>query len=134
MTFDSDDKRHKLTVRISEKLRSDLDEYLDQRNDDETKATVVRDAIRERISGPDLSSGIEPPRDDTLRESYRRLVALSNSNGWVRSELAHAEIAQVTQHPKDAVRATIIRELQRRGYVKSQSDFAGRQLSYKVLQ
>lgn len=132
MTFSNEDKRAKLTVRISDKLRTKLNEFAD--SEGRSKAAVVRDAIRKEIHPHRPTDGREPPQEDDLRAAYLTLRDISTSEGWVRQDLALSEVAKATQRPKESIEATIIRELAQRGYLKTQSDFTGRHTSYKIRQ
>lgn len=126
MTFSREDRRPKLSVRVS----PDLKERVEQQPG--SISEFVRDAIRSRL--PDDGRNIRLPPEDDLREAYQELLHLVDDGGWVRDETATNHLSQQFSRSETSVRRTLLVPLCKHegDYLTRQSNATGRFVSYKI--
>ncbi|MFC6938925.1 ribbon-helix-helix domain-containing protein [Salinirubellus sp. GCM10025818] len=113
MTFEEEDPRPQLNVRLDEELMEQLDTLSDSTG--VTKTEVVRAAVKERLPER-MSEDHSVPSDENLRETYLWLLENSRPDGTIEAALAKNELAQFHGKSEELVKKTRLRPLQRRGW------------------
>lgn len=117
MTFSRDDPRTRVTFRVSEQFKADIDAYAEEHG--QSISDVCREAVEKWIGQPrDKPIGVTPPSEPELAEAWELLNQLAGTRGRIDQEEALPLLAQETQLPKPLARRKLVKPLEQRGYVK----------------
>ncbi len=130
-TLKGADEMKRLTVRVHEDLADEFDEWAEENHGDRSKAvrTFMRDAVGGGVDAEDLTP-LQPPREELLSDSYRKLCAFARRSGSdagiVRTETAERICSGGAEGlSKEDVDTSVLRPLQRRGYLRRISNIYG---------
>jgi len=119
------------SVRVQEDLLAEFDEWADKNYGSRSKAlrTFMRDAVDGGVEEEDLTP-LQPPREDLLAESYRKLCAFARRSGSTGGVVKDSTARRICAGGSDGlskedVDTSILRPLQRRGYLIRQSNVYG---------
>lgn len=131
MTFSREDSRTKITVRVSDGFEDRITEYAEEHG--KTKSDVIREAVAAEIGERRADDyGITPPAEKPLREAWEALNDVAGDSPVVDRETAVTTLAKRQQLPKSAAKNSLLKPLQRRGYVTLESDFSGENVVYRL--
>lgn len=117
MTFSRDDPRTHINVRVKEETKEELKEYAE--NNGINMSDMIRSLISDEIenAGEIINADVSPPVEKELRDSWILLNEISNDKDNVNADLALSALAQQQQISKELVKETIIKKLDKRGYL-----------------
>lgn len=117
MTFSRDDPRPRVSARVDEQLKDELENYA--KKEGKNMSEVVRNAISNEVQGvPSVDdSDVVPPAENELRQAWLILNQITGPNWTIESESALSILAQKLGKPRPLVRDHIIKPLSDRGYL-----------------
>ncbi len=116
-----------VSIKVPENLLEQYDAEVANRSEN------IREHMRKTV-GNKSDDGRQPPNDGTLAEAWHTLVNLSNANNWVTEVRAENILAQRHSLPMKEVRRSILRPLEKRGYVNRTTDQYGQQAAYQIYE
>lgn len=122
---DEGQRKKQVKIRADAELVEQFDEWCDER--EQTRSDALRAHMRAVVSGSrEYDTPRMPPTDnERLEAAYKRLCAVANSNGVVREETATAVLAAILGISKTETKPTVIKPLNKRGYLRQQSNAYG---------
>lgn len=129
----------RIALRLSDQLLNQYDEGVVEGSYD-NRSEAIREAMRRQI---DLAGGANretdgtkrvPPDDPDLAKAWDTLKSMTSADGWVTEERALSQLAQEFGMAQKTARHSLVKQLDKRGYVNIASDMMGRFQSYRVLE
>ncbi|WP_435358434.1 hypothetical protein [Haloarchaeobius sp. DFWS5] len=105
-------RKKQVKFRADEGLIDALDDSLDV-----SRAEFFRQAIVDHLDDDATDADADLPDDDRLRDGYQRLRQVTGPNGRIDTDAALSTVAEATGVKKGAVKRTIIKPLDQRGYL-----------------
>jgi len=126
------------SLRVQEDLLAEFDEWAEENHGSRSKAmrAFMRDAVGGGVEAEDLTP-LQPPREDLLAESYRKLCAFcrrsGSTSGIVQDDTARRLCSGGSESlSKEDADTSVLRPLQRRGYLRRLSNVYG-ESSWKLI-
>lgn len=91
-----------------------------------SRAEALRGLMeRSMKGGAGMGMPLEPPEDESLSKSYKRLVEVASSKGVIPHDVATSELSSLIGRQKKSVERSVLSKLRERGYLKQTANLYG---------